>query len=96
MPGKFNEAARLLGGIKNETVGSLENVLPASKAQVRIENAKLQAEVVNLQAENANLQAEVTEDRALLNTVISQVNKLTPVSMNTVVPNMVPGCRWCV
>ena len=85
----------LLGGITNATVRGFDTVLPASQAEVRANDAVLQAELATLQATNANLTAEVvdlqaeqTQDQATLSTVISQVNKLTPVSISTTFLNL--------
>ena len=94
--------ARIHAGITNETFSGLEGFLPASKAEVRINDANSQAEIAaleiehaRLQADNAglsidvaDLQAENKEDQALLNTIIAQVNNLTPVSIHTVLPKM--------
>ena len=79
--------AALLGGITNATLGGLANVLPASKAEVRNKDADQQTELINLEAKNANLKAEVAalnadraQKQAVIETVILQINKITPVS----------------
>ena len=87
MTGEAGDASRPARGIRNETLGGLATVLPASKAEVRAKNAGLQAELANLQANNTQLKAEVATlqagnaaEETLLNNLVLQVNKLTPVS----------------
>ena len=80
------EARRLLKDVDSETLGRIENFLPASKAEVRLGDAKLQAKDAKLEAEVTDLKAENAETQALLNHVIEQVNKLTPVSASSTVP----------
>ena len=79
----------LLAGTISGTLSGFEGILPASKAEVRAKDATLESEVANLQAKNAGLHTEVatltadnTAEEAVINTVIAQVNKLTPVSLN--------------
>ena len=74
MPGDLSEAGRSLCGIQNVTLSSLESVLPASKAELRTKTTNLQTEITDVQAKNA-------EDRVLINNLVIQVNKLTPVSV---------------
>ena len=69
--------------------------MPASKAEVGMRNANLQNDIASLQSESAALTAEVATltaenaaDQALLNTVVAQVNKLTPVSLSTATRSM--------
>ena len=88
IPGDSNNAAQTLEGITNGTLGNLEGIFPPSKAELRYvaanlhaDNADLQTEVASLEADNANLRVENTRIQALLNAVILQVNKLTPVSI---------------
>ncbi|CAL5228058.1 g11124 [Coccomyxa viridis] len=68
----FKSSGSLLGSLNSRPFGTLDNILPASKADFHYGDAALQAEVTDLQAENV-------KDEALLNNVILQVNKLTPV-----------------
>ena len=63
----------MFSNVRNETVDTLVNGLPASKAELHLEIGKLQAE-------NAKLEAQHVEEQALINSIILQVNKLTPVS----------------
>ena len=71
--GVLGQAAEVVGGVTNQTLGSLEAGLPASKAE-------LHHEVGKLQIKNAQLEVQHAEEQALINTIILQVNKLTPVS----------------
>ena len=87
-PGEVNQ--RLPGGITSETFSRLENLFPASKAEVNNETANLQTEMANLQAANAKLHSEVAvltsekaEEQAELDAIDLQVDRLTPVSAST-------------
>ena len=73
MLGVFGQAAEVVGNVTNQTLGRLETGLPASKAELKREFDKLQND-------NAKLEAEHAEDQALINSIVIQVNKLTPVS----------------
>ena len=64
--------------MRNGTAGRFEAGLPASKAELYLEVGKLQNK-------NAKLEAENAEDQALINSIILQVNKLTPVSFNSLI-----------
>ena len=84
---------RLFGGGINGTLGGLESVLPASKAEVRMRKAHLQTEIAGLQSKNANLTAKIvtltaknTAEQELIDAVINQVNKLTPVRSSSAMP----------
>ena len=73
----------VLGRFTNETLGGLEGTLPASKAELRKKNAILQTEVDDLDTKVAVLDAKNTEEEAVINNLIKQVNQLTPVSKST-------------
>ncbi|CAL5225834.1 g8615 [Coccomyxa viridis] len=68
----------VLGRFTNETLGGLEGTLPASKAELRKKNAILQTEVDDLDTKVAVLDAKNTEEEAVINNLIKQVNQLTP------------------
>ena len=72
--GKFRVAQGLVSTVQNETVQAT-GLLPASKAEYKA----LQAESASLQAENAALVASNAQTQALVNSIVAQVNGLTPV-----------------
>ena len=89
MTGQTEDASRLVQSITNQTLGGLASVLPASKAEVRVKDAGFQTQIAGLQSENvelsaqvANLQTENAQDEAALNSLVLQVNMLTPVSID--------------
>ena len=67
-------AQGLVSTVQNETVQAA-GLFPASKAEYR----NLQAESASLQAENAALVAANAQTQALVNSIVAQVNALTPV-----------------
>ena len=93
MPGVLGEVSEVFSNVRNETVDTLVNGLPASKAELHLEVGKLQAE-------NAKLEAQHVEEKALINSIILQVNKLTPVSFTITSQNQIyanaPSRFWVV
>ena len=75
-PGLVGGAADVYNGI-NGTISRAYGVLPASRAELRADNQRLEAE---LQSETFQRQAENNRSQTLLNALVAKVNSLTPVS----------------
>ena len=75
-PGLFGEAADIYNGV-NETVSRVDSAFPASKAELRADNKRLEAE---LHTETVQRQSEYDKSQTLLNALVEKVNSLTPVS----------------
>ena len=84
--GKFRVAQGLVSTVQNETAQAA-GLFPASKAEYKA----LQAESAQLQAENAALVAANAQTQALVNSIVAQVNALTPVRPSP--PCNLQGCE---